>query len=269
LGEADYETRNHSSLPAGSDIHSYRRAAAEHRPHPRRRSRLAGHRVLLPRRAGWQRERVLDRIAAQGMRFMHAYSPSATCSPSRAAIMAGQFTPRTGVLHVTGGEVPAPFNASFAYMDGFYPCRLDLTTPTIARVLKDAGYTTAHIKKWHLGGRSDGYPGPLQYGFDFSWDAKTKDYNDPELWDSARKGKSEYYNGLWLPLNPRHKGFATDKPNDPFLTDPGDNDRPFDGVSDLALRWLGKAYVASHTLLGLAREPDLYSALKRIHASHG
>jgi arylsulfatase A-like enzyme len=183
----------------------------------------------------------LDRIAAQGMRFMQAYSPSATCSPSRAAIMAGQFTPRTGVLHVTGGEVPTPFNASFAYMDGFYPCRLDLNTPTIARVLKDAGYTTAHIKKWHLGGRSDGYPGPLQYGFDFSWDAKTKDYNDPELWDSARKGKSEYYNGLWLPLNPRHKGFATDKPNDPFRTDPGDDDRPFDGVSDLALRWLAKA----------------------------
>lgn len=183
----------------------------------------------------------LDRIAAQGMRFMQAYSPSATCSPSRAAIMAGQFTLRTGVLHVTGGGVPTPFNASFAYMDGFYPCRLDLETPTIARVLKDAGYTTAHIKKWHLGGRNDGYPGPLQYGFDFSWDAKTKDYNDPALWDPKRKGKTEYYNGLWLPLNPRHKGFATDKPNDPFRTDPGDDDRPLDGVSDLALRWLAKA----------------------------
>lgn len=183
----------------------------------------------------------LDRIAAQGMRFMQAYSPSATCAPSRAAIMAGQFTPRTGVLHVTGGEVPTPFNASFAYMDGFYPCRLDLKTPTIARVLKDAGYTTAHIKKWHLGGRSDGYPGPLEYGFDFSWDAKTKDYNDPALWDAARPGKQEYYNGLWLPLNPRHKGFATDKPNDPFRIDPNDDDRPLDGVSDLALRWLAKA----------------------------
>lgn len=183
----------------------------------------------------------LDRIAAQGMRFMQAYSPSATCSPSRAAIMAGQFTTRTGVLHVTGGGVPTPFNASFAYMDGFYPCRLDLETPTIARVLKDAGYTTAHIKKWHLGGRNDGYPGPLDYGFDFSWDAKTKDYNDPALWDSSAPGKTEYYNGLWLPLNPRHKGFATDNPNDPYRTDPGDDDRPLDGVSDLALRWLAKA----------------------------
>ena len=50
----------------------------------------------------------LDRMAEKGRMFMQAYSPCATCAPSRAAYMAGQFTPHTGVLHVTGGLPPRP-----------------------------------------------------------------------------------------------------------------------------------------------------------------
>jgi arylsulfatase A-like enzyme len=183
----------------------------------------------------------MDRIVAKGMRLMQAYSPAPTCAPSRAAYMAGQFTPHTGVLHVMGSLPPRQMRPDQKYFDGFYPMRLDLGTPTIARVLKDAGYLTGHIKKWHLGGKSDGYPDPIAYGFDFSWEAGTKDYNDPDVWDKERKNKSDYWNGIWLPLNPRHKGFATADPNDPFRTDPADDDRPLDGVSDLAVRWLGKA----------------------------
>ncbi len=183
----------------------------------------------------------IDRIAQYGMRFMQAYSPSATCAPSRAAYMSGQYTPHTGVLHVMGSEPPRPHNHRSLYIDGFYPMRLDLSKPTIVRVLKEAGYLTAHIKKWHFGGRNNGYPGPIDYGFDFSWMAGSKDYNDPDVWDKDMKGKKEYWNGLWLPLTPRHQGFATSNPDDPFRTDPNDDDRPLDGVSDLAVRWLNKA----------------------------
>jgi arylsulfatase A-like enzyme len=183
----------------------------------------------------------MDRIAQNGIRFMQAYSPSATCAPSRAAYMAGQYTPHTGVLHVNGSMPPTPFQSRFQYIDGFYPMRLDLGTPTIARELQKAGYLTGHIKKWHIGGRSSGYPGPMQYGFDFSWAAGSKDYNDPDVWDPNRKHKQQYWNGIWLPLRPRHQGFATSAPDDPFRTDPSDDDRPLDGVTDLAVRWLDKA----------------------------
>ena len=183
----------------------------------------------------------MDRIVRNGIRFMQAYSPSATCAPSRAAYMAGQYTPHTGVLHVMGSTPPRPHNPRSLYIDGFYPMRLDLGKPSIGRALQDAGYLTAHIKKWHFGGRNNGYPGPVDYGFDFSWMVGSKDYNDSDVWDKEMKGKKEYWNGLWLPLNPRHKGFATSNPEDPFRTDPNDDDRPLDGVSDLAVRWLDKA----------------------------
>ena len=182
----------------------------------------------------------MDRIASGGMRFMQAYSPSATCSPSRAAYMAGQYTIHTGVLHVIGGIAPTPFRADFPYIDGYYPSRLDLDTPVIADVLKDAGYVTGHIQKWHLGGRSNGYPDPVAYGFDFGW-TDGKDYNDPEVWDKNMKHKHEYWSGVWLPNYPnRLQGFGTSDPDDPFRVDPADDDRPFDGVSDLAVRWLDK-----------------------------
>jgi arylsulfatase A-like enzyme len=183
----------------------------------------------------------MDRIVENGLRFMQAYSPSATCAPSRAAYMAGQYPPHTGVLHVMGSMPPRPHNQGSMFIDGHYPMRLDLSTPNIARMLKEAGYLTAHIKKWHIGGRSNGYPAPLDYGFDFSWGGKDKDYNDPELWDKNMKGKKDYWNGIWQPLNPRHTGFATSDPDDPFRTNPNDDDRPLDGVIDLAVRWLDKA----------------------------
>ena len=68
----------------------------------------------------------MDRLAKNGMRFMQAYSPSATCAPSRAAYMAGQYTPHTGVLHVNGSKPPTPFQSQFQYIDGYYPMRLAL-----------------------------------------------------------------------------------------------------------------------------------------------
>lgn len=183
----------------------------------------------------------LDRMAEKGRVFMQAYSPCATCAPSRAAYMSGKFTPHTGVLHVTGGLPPRPMRVEQNYFDGHYPARLDLDTPTIARVLGDAGYLTGHIKKWHFGGRNDTWPDPLAYGFEFSWEASSKDYNDTDVWDKDRKNKADYWNGIWKPLDPRHTGFATADPKDPYRTDPNDDDRPLDGVSDLAVKWLDKA----------------------------
>ena len=183
----------------------------------------------------------MDRLAAKGRRFMQAYSPAPTCAPSRAAYMAGQYTPHTGVLSVMGGRLTRPYHGRHAYIDPFYSCRLDIDTPIIADVLKEAGYTTAHISKWHFGGRGEGFPGPLDYGFDFSWDARDGHYNDPDLYDPSDK-KTANFNGVYHPMSPdRITGFAASyDQSQPYALDPNDDDRPFDAVVDLSLRWMGK-----------------------------
>jgi len=182
----------------------------------------------------------MDRLAKRGMRFTDAYSPAPTCAPSRAAFLTGQYGPHNGVLHVMGGILPRPLSQDFRYIAPFYSCRVPADANTVPRILSQAGYVTAHIKKLHVGGRGNSYPYPVTYGFDFSW-GKNHDYNDPELWDKNMKHKQEYINGLWLPMQPdRLHGFATSDPDDPYRTDPADDDRPFDGTVDLALRWMKK-----------------------------
>ena len=183
----------------------------------------------------------MDRLARNGLRCMQAYSPAPTCAPSRAAYISGQYSPHNGVLHVMGGRLARPFHAVHSYGEPFYPARLPLNIPTIPQLLGEAGYVSAHVQKWHCGGRGNGYPGPVAYGFDFSWEGKSgTPYNDPELWTPAAAGRQHYWNGIWTPLKPRHEGFATADPRDPFCVNPNDDDRPFDGVVDLTLRWLEK-----------------------------
>lgn len=183
----------------------------------------------------------MDRLARRGKRFMQAYSPAPTCAPSRAAYMAGQYTTHTGVLHVMGGRLARPYHQAHSYIDPFYSGRLKLETPIIADVLKAAGYTTAHIQKWHFGGRSKGYPGPLDYGFDFSWSWQGLHYNDPELYD-PNDPKTADYEGIWRPMRPdRITGFPSSyDPKAPYALDPNDDDRPFDSVVDITVRWMDK-----------------------------
>jgi len=183
----------------------------------------------------------MDKLAKNGKRFMQAYSPAPTCSPSRAAYMAGQYTPHTGVLHVRGGNLPRAYHKSHNYIDPFYTCRLNLETPIIADILKEAGYNTAHIQKWHFGGRAKGFPGPLDYGFDFSWECENLHYNDPEIYNLNNK-KTADREGLWRPMKPnRITGFASSyDPKEPYALDPNDDDRPFDAVVDISIKWMDK-----------------------------
>jgi len=101
----------------------------------------------------------IDRLASQGMKFTNAYAACPVCSPTRASILAGQYTARIGITDFIPGhqrpweKLSVPQNL----------LQLPLEAVTIAEVLKEQGYTTAHIGKWHLGGQ--GYM-PDDQGFD-------------------------------------------------------------------------------------------------------
>jgi arylsulfatase A-like enzyme len=104
----------------------------------------------------------IDRLAADGMRFTDGYTCGPNCQPTRAALLSGQYGPRTGVYTV--GNINR-----FAWQSR--PLRpvnnvtaLPLDKVTIANTLKRAGYATGMFGKWHLG--KDAAHLPDQRGFD-------------------------------------------------------------------------------------------------------
>lgn len=183
----------------------------------------------------------LDRLTRQGRRFTQGYSPAPTCAPSRAAFLRGQFPANTGVYHVMGGRIPRPHSSSIAYIPPFYPYGLALEAPTIPEVLRNAGYVSGHVGKWHLGGKSAGYPFPPDQGFDFGFserNGRSKYYNDPDLWRSNESNKNSFF-GSWSRMRPdRLSDFATSAADDRYQLD--EDGRPFDKPLDLALGFLKK-----------------------------
>jgi arylsulfatase A-like enzyme len=176
----------------------------------------------------------LDRFAERGIRFTQAYSPAVTCAPSRAAYLTGQYTPHNGVYHVNMGcQVPRLRREANSMLDPYYVGRLMPGKPVIGRALQQAGYTTAHVGKWHVSGAA-GYPAPIQVGFDFSFD-HTKRYNDPEIYDE-NDPKQTNFPGLFSQPRNRLKDAFND-PRYPLLED----DRPYDSMTDLSQRWIQKA----------------------------
>jgi arylsulfatase A-like enzyme len=103
----------------------------------------------------------IDRLAREGLCFTDGHSAAATCTPSRYAMLTGEYAWRqkgTGIL---------PGDASLIIKPG---------RVTLASMLKGAGYTTGVVGKWHLGlgkapidWNSDIKPGPLEIGFDYCY----------------------------------------------------------------------------------------------------
>ncbi len=102
----------------------------------------------------------IDRLAQEGMQFRQFYVASPICSPSRCGVITGQFPARwkiTSYLQTKAGNRECE-QADF----------LDPKAPSLPRAFKEAGYATAHIGKWHLGGGRDVTEAPkfAAYGYD-------------------------------------------------------------------------------------------------------
>jgi len=106
----------------------------------------------------------IDRLAREGMVFTRAYANAPNCAPSRACLMSGQYSPRHGIYTVATPErgesrhrklIPAPNKT-----------QLVPDVITLAETFQQAGYSTAHFGKWHLG---NSLTGPLGQGFDHNF----------------------------------------------------------------------------------------------------
>ncbi len=104
----------------------------------------------------------IDRLAAEGMRFTQGYTCGPNCQPTRAALMTGQYGPRTGIYTVGRTD---RFDTS---MRPLVPVenvtKLAPEKTTWAEALRHAGYATGLFGKWHLG--EDPEHHPLAQGFD-------------------------------------------------------------------------------------------------------
>ena len=115
----------------------------------------------------------IDRLANEGMRFTDGYAACNVCSPTRAAIMTGRYPARllltqwlpSGRWSRTGHKL----------REGRYISNLPLEEVTIAEALRESGYRTAFMGKWHLG--TETYYYPEHQGFDVN--VAGRDYGAP------------------------------------------------------------------------------------------
>ncbi len=150
----------------------------------------------------------IDRLAAQGMRFTHGYTCGPNCQPTRAALLSGQYGPRTGVYTV--GSIDRFNWQSRPLRPVDNVVKLTPEKITFAEAMKKAGYSTGMFGKWHLG--EDPAHHPSKQGFDEAIVSMGKHF------DFATNPKVEYPQGVYL------ADFLTDKAVD-FIS--RNKDKPF------------------------------------------
>jgi arylsulfatase A-like enzyme len=130
----------------------------------------------------------IDRLAAGGLRFTSGYTCGPNCQPTRAALMSGQYGPRTGVYTVGSIDRFKWQTRPLRPVDNVQ--QLPLATVTVAQMMKQAGYATALFGKWHLG--QDAKHHPAARGFDEAIVTMGRHFN------FATQPKVEYPDGTYL-----------------------------------------------------------------------
>ena len=157
----------------------------------------------------------MDKLAQLGAKFSQAYSPMPTCAPSRAAMLSGRNALKTKLTQVAGGKIPGLSNNKLdkKLISPFTPLRMQDEEYTIAEALKDAGYNTGQVGKWHIAG-VNGFPEAKDQGF-------ITQFTDR----GVHRGMNDRYTLSEFGVN--NSDYALDE-----------DGVPFDGVTDAAEKFL-------------------------------
>ena len=158
----------------------------------------------------------IDAFAKKGVMFWQGYSPTPVCSSSRCAIISGNHAARAQKTSILGGAPPT-CNKRSRVMAPWYSGRMPADEMTIARALRQNGYTTGHSGKWHIAINHKAFPQPKDVGFDYSQSNR-----------GARSG-----------MDDRLAGFATTQEKDPFRLD--ENGFPFHQNNEDALTFMNES----------------------------
>jgi len=131
----------------------------------------------------------IDRLAAEGMAFTQFYVNSPICSPSRCALLTGQYPQRWRITSYLNNRADNTRRGMAQW--------LDPQAPSLGRTLQAAGYATGHFGKWHLGGQRDVADAPAiaRYGFDAS--LTNFEGMGPKLLPLTRTPDARAYQKIW------------------------------------------------------------------------
>jgi arylsulfatase A-like enzyme len=151
----------------------------------------------------------VDKLAAGGLRFTSGYTCGPNCQPTRAALMSGQYGPRTGVYTVGGIDRFDWSARPLRPVDNVQKLPLDRTT--LGDAMKAAGYKTALFGKWHLGQDADHHP--AKRGFDEALVTMGKHF------DFVTQPKVDYPKGTYLAdfLTDKALAFVEKNKGEPFF----------------------------------------------------
>lgn len=181
----------------------------------------------------------IDRLASQGMKLL-SHHHCQNCTPTRAALMSGQYSARTGVYTVGGTDRFDWSKRPLRPVDNITDLPLD--RDIIAKQLKAAGYTTGMFGKWHIGEQGDYRPS--QRGFDEAIVSMGKHF------DFATNPKTDYPDGEYLAdfLTDKAVDFIRRHQDEPFflyLPHFGVHS-PHDAKADLIAKFKPKQGVGGH-----------------------
>jgi len=134
----------------------------------------------------------LDRLAREGVRFTDFYANAPVCTPTRAGLMSGRYQQRV--------RLERPIETNAATPATGLDIGLPATGRSLPQLLKNAGYATGLVGKWHLGFKPEFQPN--RHGFDYFWGylagyvdwyAHVRGDGQPDLWENATAVQHQGY----------------------------------------------------------------------------
>jgi arylsulfatase A-like enzyme len=156
----------------------------------------------------------LDRLAREGVRLTEFYANAPVCTPTRAALLSGRYQQRV--------PLERPLETNAATPGTGLDIGLPATGRSLPQLLKNAGYATALIGKWHLGFKPEFHPN--RHGFDYFWGylagyvdwyAHVRGDGQADLWENATPVRYDGY--LDHELTNRAVSFVSEHATGPFF----------------------------------------------------